>query len=354
VSQIRKKVDGTKLLDTLLGNGPFCDSDKYSLAIALDSLIDKIPANVRELLESGQVTPMASDDLEQKDAAFVRRLYLQNLYRFFRLHYDHSEFVDIFNVKTAGDGFFIGGIAPYMYLEKCKSNLMGLARFFIKHGDFEHADEVLDLIYTEDDVEFLKLHIAVMLHFGHYDSAIKDIESVVDETDDERLLNIAAEVYFKAGKPIIAAQLYQRLREQKPNSKKYLFNNAASLVEAGDIKNALPMLAELDFKYPDDASVMRTRAWAYLRLGKCGDAESLYNKIFKTDSIVIDDYLNLGYALWFQNKIELAVEMLCKYLKKSIEKIDLLDVFNRDIFILEENGIKKSDIFLMNDLVNNM
>ena len=41
------------------------------------------------------------------------------------------------------------------------------------------------------------------------------------------------------------------------------------------------------------------------------------------------------------------------YLMKNIEKIDLLTIFDRDRVILEENGIKKSDIFLMNDLVNN-
>jgi tetratricopeptide (TPR) repeat protein len=167
------------------------------------------------------------------------------------------------------------------------------------------------------------------------------------------LLNIAAEVYFKAGKPSIAAQLYQRLRENHPDSKKYLFNNAASLVEAGDIQNALPLLAELDFKYPDDVAIMRTRAWACLRQGKAIEAESLYNRIMKIGGIVSEDYLNLGYALWFQNDINAAVDMLCNYLMKNIEKIDLLTIFDRDRVILEENGIKKSDIFLMNDLVNN-
>ncbi len=345
---------GSKIVDTLLGNGPFCDSDKYSLAIAIDTLIDKIPSDYREMMEGGQITPLASDLLEQDSAAFVRRIYLQNLYRFFRLHYDRAEFTDIFNVNTEGYGFFIGRISPYMYLEKCRQLLIGLARFFIKHGDYFHADEILDMIYSEDDIECIKLHVTVMLHLGNFDEAIKDIESVIEEhTGDEQLLNIAAEVYFKAGKPSIAAQLYQRLRENHPDSKKYLFNNAASLVEAGDIQNALPLLAELDFKYPDDVAIMRTRAWACLRQGKAIEAESLYNRIMKIGGIVSEDYLNLGYALWFQNDINAAVDMLCNYLMKNIEKIDLLTIFDRDRVILEENGIKKSDIFLMNDLVNN-
>ena len=79
----------------------------------------------------------------------------------------------------------------------------------------------------------------------------------------------------------------------------------------------------------------------------------MYNRIMKIGGIVSEDYLNLGYALWFQNDINAAVDMLCNYLMKNIEKIDLLTIFDRDRVILEENGIKKSDIFLMNDLVNN-
>lgn len=351
LAKIYEKAKATKVLDALLANGPFCDSDKYSLAIALDSLIDNIPANMREVIESGQASPMAEAVLEQNSAAFIRRMYLQNLYRFFRLHYDRAEFTDIFNVNVAGYGFFMGRISPYLYMEKSKASLMGLSRFLIKHGDYVHADEVLDMIYSEGDAEFMKLHIAVMLHFGHYDEAIKDVETVIDDTDDERLLNMAAEVYFKAGKPTVAAELYQRLREINPDSKKYMFNSAASLVEGGEIKKALPLLAELDFKYPDDVFVMRTRAWAFLRQGKGVEAEALYNRILKTDRVSSDDYLNAGYALWFQNKIDEAVIMMRKYLIKSGGKVDLIDIFDRDSFILEENKVRKAEVYLMVDLV---
>jgi predicted Zn-dependent protease len=351
LAKIYEKAKATKVLDALLANGPFCDSDKYSLAIALDSLIDNIPANMREVIESGQASPMAEAVLEQNSAAFIRRMYLQNLYRFFRLHYDRAEFTDIFNVNVAGYGFFMGRISPYLYMEKSKASLMGLSRFLIKHGDYVHADEVLDMIYSEGDAEFMKLHIAVMLHFGHYDEAIKDVETVIDDTDDERLLNMAAEVYFKAGKPTVAAELYQRLREINPDSKKYMFNSAASLVEGGEIKKALPLLAELDFKYPDDVFVMRTRAWAFLRQGKGVEAEALYNRILKTDRVSSDDYLNAGYALWFQNKIDEAVIMMRNYLIKSGGKVDLIDIFDRDSFILEENKVRKAEVYLMVDLV---
>lgn len=351
LAKIYEKAKATKVLDALLANGPFCDSDKYSLAIALDSLIDNIPANMREVIESGQASPMAEAVLEQNSAAFIRRMYLQNLYRFFRLHYDRAEFTDIFNVNVAGYGFFMGRISPYLYMEKSKASLMGLSRFLIKHGDYVHADEVLDMIYSEGDAEFMKLHIAVMLHFGHYDEAIKDVETVIDDTDDERLLNMAAEVYFKAGKPTVAAELYQRLREINPDSKKYMFNSAASLVEGGEIKKALPLLAELDFKYPDDVFVMRTRAWAFLRQGKGVEAEALYNRILKTDRVSSDDYLNAGYALWFQNKIDEAVIMMRNYLIKSGGKVDLIDIFDRDGFILEENKVRKAEVYLMVDLV---
>ena len=113
----------------------------------------------------------------------------------------------------------------------------------------------------------------------------------------------------------------------------------------------MPLLAELDFKYPDDVFVMRTRAWAFLRQGKGVEAEALYNRILKTDRVSSDDYLNAGYALWFQNKIDEAVIMMRNYLIKSGGKVDLIDIFDRDSFILEENKVRKAEVYLMVDLV---
>lgn len=48
------RLEDSKFLNTLFKNGPFCDSDKYSFALALSSVIDKIPANVREMMSSSE------------------------------------------------------------------------------------------------------------------------------------------------------------------------------------------------------------------------------------------------------------------------------------------------------------
>ena len=48
------KLRGSNFLDTLLQNGPFCDSDKYSFAFAMASVFDRLPANVRNMVGNGE------------------------------------------------------------------------------------------------------------------------------------------------------------------------------------------------------------------------------------------------------------------------------------------------------------
>ena len=75
------------MIHGLLGRSPMCDSDKYSLVLALGEIIDRIPANLRDAMRAaGEFGDLPQADKEElASPTYVRRLYLQNLYRFFRL-----------------------------------------------------------------------------------------------------------------------------------------------------------------------------------------------------------------------------------------------------------------------------
>ena len=85
-------------LDKLFKEGPFCDSDKYSFSIALSSVYQRLPPEVRKVLLSGEVSLNMPDESEEpwRHSAYIRRMYLHDLYRFFKLCDQRHPFLNAF------------------------------------------------------------------------------------------------------------------------------------------------------------------------------------------------------------------------------------------------------------------
>ena len=74
----------------------FCESDRYSLAFALEQIINQLPSNIKEVIGSdAMLGPLAESD-DTEDAISIRRTYLQDLYRFFRLYPTANNFINPF------------------------------------------------------------------------------------------------------------------------------------------------------------------------------------------------------------------------------------------------------------------
>jgi hypothetical protein len=73
----------TKFMQSILGNGTFCNSDKYSFVLSFMMTVKKMPESVREIIVNNGILENKSVDVEK--TAFIRRMYLQDWYRFSRL-----------------------------------------------------------------------------------------------------------------------------------------------------------------------------------------------------------------------------------------------------------------------------
>lgn len=107
-----KKLKGNRFLDHVLQHGPFCSSDKYSLVIAFQEVLNRLPENVLQMMKHGEA---AIDEIgeidtaQQQSPAYIRRLYLMDLYRFFRLFPNRSAFHNPFDERNSDvpDSFFL-------------------------------------------------------------------------------------------------------------------------------------------------------------------------------------------------------------------------------------------------------
>lgn len=70
---------------------------------AIASIFDRLPADAQEMLKGGNASLPENMTAETDSPAYMRRMYLQDLYRFFKLFPNHNDFRNPFG-KTAKDG----------------------------------------------------------------------------------------------------------------------------------------------------------------------------------------------------------------------------------------------------------
>lgn len=100
LEHLSPEVLNSGFLKSLLSVGPFCDSDKYSFSLGLASIFDKLPGNIKELLDNTESAKVLGDSgIDVTTPAYLRRQYLQDLYRFFRINDSRGLFYDPFPEK---------------------------------------------------------------------------------------------------------------------------------------------------------------------------------------------------------------------------------------------------------------
>lgn len=359
---IREKLGENKFLQVLFDDGPFCDSDKYSFALAMGSVIDKIPDNVKEMLNSGEAVmgPM-STNLNRGSKTFIRRSYLQDLYRFFRLYPYKKDFnnpFENFSLINGGPGFFF--ITPFLLHTPLKKYVLSLARFLEKQG-YPGVERILLNAYSNSSEGTTEPYIVLRgcnaLHLGDYPQACEHFGKALSmNPDDLSALKGMAKACLMANRMDEAEKVYQKLVAVFPNKQIYQINLCIAWISNGKYEEAINELYKLDLEHPDDRNVHRVLAWALLCQGKVEQADREYHKLLDMKSPDPDDYLNAGYCKWMQHQIDSAIDLFRTFIKvadfsSSADKImELEKQMKEDQKFLNDHGFTDTDIKLMCDL----
>jgi len=317
--------EGSEFMERLVTKGPFCNSDKYSFILALQEVFNRLPDQIRQLMKRGEASwPGGSiEEEEQHTAAYIRRLYLMDLYRFFRLFPHREEFPAVFDRGWRPCFFFS---MPLFADSALDSQKHGVVRMLRKQGYAEQADEVVATIPESlHDVQFF-------LWTKDYDRALQLVP------DHEQALSGKARQLFNGGDYRQAAQCYDRLSLQHPEKSKYALYRAVCLVRMEDYEEALRMLYKLNYEQPDDAAVSRALAWTLMCSGRLEQAERIYRQLTEGDAPDADDRVNYSYCLWLQGRVADAAEQLsgCTAL---------------DVDWLRDHGISGVEIKMMQALI---
>lgn len=350
VAESLKTTGGNHFLQTMMKNGPFCNSDKYSFTLAFQQVLNQIPQNIREMLDKGEAKINEVDTDELNKPSYIRLLYIQDLYRFYRLFSQKNRFVNPFDKEEARYLFCADPIFTKTHLETSFNEVVA---FLLKRKRIEEAARVLrNYGEARRDFQFWMMAGYVLQHHG------KNIEPVVDGYDDLlcyqealKLLPDNEKALVGYGRALFVRMMYQEALETydklltiTPDRKSYRLNRAVSLTNLGQYAGALKDLYRLNYESPDDQNVSRVLAWTLVCEGKYDAAVKIYNDLLKGD-VQADDLLNYGYCLWFSGHVDEAADCFHRFLKESAFSREY--ILQNEAALLKEKGITEPEQQLM-------
>ena len=348
-----ERIGQPNILQTITNQGNFCESDKYSLAFAMESIINQIPGNIKEMMGSEGVFDPMGTTLDKSNPTYICRAYIQDLYRFFRLYRSSNElinpFIDNHKSSFVADTFF------FVYKSFIGTGLdeykMRLALYLYKHKNMDKLVELMSTFHVED-ANYNILMGYINLYFGKPDVAYQIFNMVLQEdTENQWALKGMARAAMDCEDYDTAEHTYSQLLRLEPDNINYAVKRCVTLLKTERYAEAREELFRLDYQYPDNMNVKRVFAWTMLLDKSLDKASQLYDRIL-ADAPMAEDYLNSGYCWWAKGNIGQAKNSFQAWITMTKGNKDrLLEEIRNDQKVLDLYGITEIDYLLMVNLI---
>lgn len=265
--------------------GPaMCDSDKYSFILAIKSIVGSLPETVRNAMKEGQMKVAGMDALSDitNEPAYIRRMYLQDLYRFFTL----SPQVKMPNVFDSTSWV----VAFVENFKEMSTHSVELVKHLLRHDKLNDASRLLP--FAKESEEKCLLLAAIEQKRGG-DASVFYEQALVFNPNSIPALKGLVRCCLQVGRPD-AVVYCQKLCEVSPSFAAEMSLCHAYVID-GKAEEHLNDIYRLDFEHPDDPKVKRLLAWALLCIGRFEKAEEMYQRLLegKWGEVTRNDYLSV-------------------------------------------------------------
>ena len=342
LEQIPETIREAKFMTSLLSSMPFCDSDKYSFALAMSTVYAQLPDNIKEMLGNNVAMEVPGAEGIINTPAFYRRQYLQDLYRFFRINDSRRAFRDPFSHKD--NKLFLDN--P-LFVSALHDGAISVVTFLLRRRLFIEAKVMLNIYFDENRLNDNLLAARIALKEGHYGQAETLFTKAYNiEGGKEKALKGYALASFRCAHYAQASKLYRQLSVLFPGKELYPMNEAIALINDDRADEAVKILYELYYQDQNNADVKRVLAWALLCTKQLDKAAKFYRELLCLDKPEAADYLNAGYCAWFNGKIKEAAQLFGKA-KALLPDKPLSDKFKEDTALLDTYQIDLTDRAIM-------
>jgi tetratricopeptide (TPR) repeat protein len=338
IAQIVGKQENLFFLNKVFASNAFCNSDKYSFVLAMQDVLGRLPQQMRDMLQRGEYSADELGEKVEQSAAYERRLYLMDIYRFFRLYPHRAELYNPFETtadELGGCGFFALNVLAGTPIEKYKAQIVRQ----LKKQKMLHAAQRLLETFAEP---YRDMQYYLWTH--DYDHALE-----LNPKHERALLGKGRQLYDE-GRYEEALTWFEQLAETYPEKANNQLYVAICLVQLERYEEALKPLYRLNYEQPDNDAVSRVLAWTQTCQGKLEQAANIYEQLTSREQQEDDDLKNYGYCLWLQGQVDRARERFHQYCQRRGQSA----VAQKDFFDtewLQKRGITIEEINMMQALL---
>ncbi|WP_085536241.1 tetratricopeptide repeat protein [Massilibacteroides vaginae] len=341
----------TSQILNLLESAPFmCNSDKYSLYLS----VMQLPESHRSLM-IGQFSSQAEEMLKQNkeellsnidNTATLASQYIQDLYRFHKLHPAHLDFDDIFSFPL--DFHNLDILKPYLSDEE---SLTIIAEYYLHKNYFADALAIYDRLANEqmdNAMLFQKTGYCRQMN-GDFEGALDDYLHADIIAPDKWLTRRIAFCYKALKLPQDALKYYLRYDKLQPDNLSVLSSIGHCYLELKDYNEALKYYYKVDYLDNKSHKTWRPIAWCSFLIGKYDQARNYYKKIME-ESASSQDYLNAGHTEWALQNLKGALAFYKEAIRLESGDINRFkELFYEDKEDLLVAGIEEEEFPLMLD-----
>lgn len=288
--------DVGKIASMLETMNVFCDGDKYSFMLMLLTMPEPQRKMMTAQLDQQHIAAMEMRNASmQTDATFrqqIANLYIQQLYRFFKLFRRRGEFSDPFARPV--------NLAALKLLEPDLSQsetLKLVSEFYFKRGYYADALQTYMQLSQKEAPDNATLQKTGMCYqrLGNVKDALNTfLKAELLRPDSLWTMRRIASCYRALGNTNDALTYYKRIEQQRPDDIELALNIGHCLLETGKYKDALKYYFKVEYLSPESHKALRPIAWCSFVMGQYDQSEKYYERIL-LDNPTHSDYLNMGH-----------------------------------------------------------
>jgi tetratricopeptide (TPR) repeat protein len=301
---------------------------------------------MKQMNEIGQDETLLNDFARTKS---IYTQYLQDVYRFFKLHPLRKEIEDLFAFKLD-----IYNTKFYNRIVENRKVRRNIAEFYFERKHYDQAVEVFKNLDEEqqNEAEVMEKIAYSYEKMGEYQQALDYyLKAELYDTNKAWITKKIALCYRYQDQPEKSLEYYRQAEKLEPDNLYIQAYIGHGLFQLKRYEEALKYYFKVEYLAPENAKIRRPIAWCSFVLGKYETAENYLNKLLDQESNYFD-YITLGHVYWCMNDPGKAQEAYKNAaMHEEISFDTFADAFLEDRKYLIDQGIDPLEVNLMVDKV---
>jgi len=349
----KSSFDKDTFIEGLEKSAFLCNSDKYSFILNVRFMPDVQKTMMLEMFNAeieGMNELIKDDELLNKSMMdrYQFTQYIQDLYRFFKLHPYKNELIDIFSEEL---DLYNSSILTEIWFDSELFKKIG-ALYFEKEY-YKNSLEVFKILFNKgiNELEVIEKIAYSYQKLGKFEEALSYYGKA--EFFDKHLAWSTKKIalcYRELDVTDKAIEYYLKAEKLEPENMYVQAHLGHSYLRLKEYENALEHYFKVEYFAPSNTMILRPIAWCSFVLGKFENAQKYYLKLRENNKADRFDYLNMGHVEWCMNNTENATGFykeaysLSKYDNKKFKQD-----FYEDKPYLIKHGVPELEIGLMLD-----